>query len=80
MRFGPPEAYNRPPDGTMPAPGDFQYPSDGIMPPPEGVYAPAQYVPPATEPVPAASDEPVSMGSQFAANVITIFQSLLGGR
>src|SRR3989344_3734683 len=78
--FPPPEAYNRPPDGSMPPPGANKYSLEGVMPPPEGVYAPAQYVPSATDPVPATSDESVSMGSQFVANVITIFQSLLGGR
>ncbi|MBI5457880.1 hypothetical protein HY971_04120, partial [Candidatus Kaiserbacteria bacterium] len=83
--FLPPEAYSRPPDGsmpppgTMPPPGDFQYPQyprEGTMPPPDGAYPPpTEFVPP-----PAVPDEPVSMGNQFVANVITILQSLLGGR
>ena len=85
--FPPPEAYNRPPDGsmpppgTMPPPGDFQRPTEGMRPPPEGAAPPpSEFAPPPTEPAPTTSREPVSMGNQFVASVMTIFQNLLGGR
>ena len=84
--FPPPEAYNRPPDGSMPPPGtmpppeNFQYPTEGMMPPPEGAYPSGEFVSPPREPAPGTSDEPVSVRNQFVANVLTIFQKLLTGR
>jgi len=58
-------------DPSMMPPGTFDAqhmpPPDGFVPPPEGFSPP-----------PEVHQEPVTMGNQFIANVMSVFESLLG--